>query len=50
MHKLQKQVELLENTPDSKWSNTDFDMVDNDGNVVQPNVFGKSYNSSGKVV
>jgi len=41
VHKLQKQVELLERTPDSKWSNTDFDMIDNDGNVIQPNVFLK---------
>ncbi|WP_423215722.1 glycosyltransferase family 2 protein [Streptococcus equinus] len=39
VHKLQNQVKLLESTPDSKWSNTDFDMVDNDGNVIQPNVF-----------
>lgn len=39
VHKLQQQVELLEGTPNSKWSNTDFDMVDNDGNVIQSNVF-----------
>ena len=39
VHKLQKQVELLEETTDSKWSNTDFDMIDNDGNVIQPNIF-----------
>ncbi|MFC3932719.1 glycosyltransferase family 2 protein [Streptococcus dentapri] len=38
-HKLQKQVELLESRPDSKWSNSDFDMVDSHGNITQPDVF-----------
>lgn len=28
--KLQKQVDLLDSSPDSKWSNTDFDFVDTD--------------------
>ena len=37
--KLQKQVDLLEKTPDSKWSNTDFDFVDSSGKVTQAKAF-----------
>lgn len=36
--KLQKQVELLEASPESKWSNTDFDMVDSKGSLIHKNV------------
>lgn len=36
--KLQKQVELLETSPESKWSNTDFDMVNSKGEVTQKDV------------
>ncbi|MBF0806393.1 MULTISPECIES: glycosyltransferase family 2 protein [unclassified Streptococcus] len=32
--KLQKQVDLLEATPDSAWSNTDFDIYDENGDFV----------------
>ncbi|MGT2711573.1 glycosyltransferase [Streptococcus oriscaviae] len=32
--KLQKQVDLLEKNPDSKWSNTDFDIYDENSNFV----------------
>lgn len=35
-YKLQKQVALLESNPQSKWSNTDFDMVDGEGNIITP--------------
>lgn len=37
-YKLQKQVDLLEQTPDSKWSNTDFDMVDAKGQTIHKDV------------
>lgn len=37
--KLQKQVDLLETTPNSKWSNTEFDMVDSFGRTTQADVF-----------
>ena len=33
--KLQKQVDLLDASTDSLWSNTEFDMVDLDGNLIQ---------------
>ena len=32
--KLQKQVDLLESEPDCKWSNTDFDIYDENGTLV----------------
>lgn len=32
--KLQKQVDLLESKPDCKWSNTDFDIYDEQGTIV----------------
>ena len=32
--KLQKQVDLLESRPDSKWSNSDFDIYDEYGNLI----------------
>ena len=32
--KLQKQVDLLESEPDCKWSNTDFDIYDEQGTIV----------------
>ncbi|MFB5966988.1 glycosyltransferase [Streptococcus thermophilus] len=32
--KLQKQVDLLESKPDCKWSNTDFDIYDEQGTLV----------------
>ena len=32
--KLQKQVDLLESEPDCKWSNTDFDIYDEQGTLV----------------
>ena len=35
--KLQKQVDLLDASIDSLWSNTEFDMVDLDGNLIQKN-------------
>ena len=37
--KLQKQVDLLDASIDSLWSNTEFDMVDLDGNLIQKNAF-----------
>ena len=37
--KLQKQVDLLEASSDSLWSNTEFDMVDLDGNLIQKDAF-----------
>ena len=37
--KLQKQVDLLDSSTDSLWSNTEFDMVDLDGNVIQKDTF-----------
>lgn len=37
--KLQKQVDLLETTPNSKWSNTEFNMVDSFGKTTQADVF-----------
>ena len=37
--KLQKQVDLLDASTDSLWSNTEFDMVDLDGNLIQKDVF-----------
>lgn len=33
-HKLQKQVDLLEEHPEAKWSNTDFDIYDENGQLV----------------
>ncbi|AEJ25135.1 glycosyltransferase [Streptococcus equi subsp. zooepidemicus] len=41
--KLQKQVDLLDSSPDSKWSNTDFDFVDTDGKLIQSNAFESSF-------
>ncbi|AND79151.1 glycosyltransferase family 2 protein [Streptococcus pantholopis] len=38
-YKLQKQVELLEQSQDSKWSNSDFDFVNSQGKVTQPKAF-----------
>lgn len=32
--KLQKQVDLLETTPEARWSNTDFDIYDENGNFI----------------
>ena len=37
--KLQKQVDLLDSSTDSLWSNTEFDMVDLDGNLIQKDAF-----------
>ena len=37
--KLQKQVDLLDASTDSLWSNTEFDMVDLDGNIFQKDAF-----------
>ena len=37
--KLQKQVALLDASTDSLWSNTEFDMVDLDGNLIQKDAF-----------
>ncbi|MCP9061605.1 glycosyltransferase family 2 protein [Streptococcus salivarius] len=37
--KLQKQVDLLGASTDSLWSNTEFDMVDLDGNLIQKDAF-----------
>lgn len=37
--KLQKQVDLLDSLTDSLWSNTEFDMVDLDGNIIQKDAF-----------
>ncbi|WP_297662773.1 glycosyltransferase [uncultured Streptococcus sp.] len=37
--KLQKQVDLLDASIDSLWSNTEFDMIDLDGNLIQKNAF-----------
>ena len=39
--KLQKQVDLLDASTDSLWSNTEFDMVDLDGNLIQKDAFAK---------
>ena len=36
---LQKQVDLLDASTDSLWSNTEFDMVDLDGNLIQKDAF-----------
>ncbi len=38
-HKLQKQIEQLEKNKNSKWSTTDFNMVDVDGKVINYSVF-----------
>ncbi|HFR3771396.1 TPA: glycosyltransferase, partial [Streptococcus suis] len=37
--KLQKQFDALEASPDSVWSNTDFNIVDENGNILHENVF-----------
>ncbi|EJO15446.1 glycosyltransferase family 2 protein [Streptococcus salivarius] len=37
--KLQKQVDLLDASTDSLWSNTEFDMIDLDGNLIQKDAF-----------
>ena len=37
--KLQQQVDLLDAATDSLWSNTEFDMVDLDGNLIQKDAF-----------
>lgn len=37
--KFQKQVDLLDASTDSLWSNTEFDMVDLDGNLIQKDAF-----------
>ena len=37
--KLQQQVGLLDAATDSLWSNTEFDMVDLDGNLIQKDAF-----------
>ena len=39
--KLQKQVDLLESEPDCKWSNTDFDIYDEQGTLVSKAGFAK---------
>ena len=41
--KLQKQVDALEASKYSKWSNTDFDFVDNKGKVLHSNAFETGY-------
>lgn len=41
VHKLQKQMDALENAPESKWVNTDFDIVLPDGTVTQAAAFEK---------
>lgn len=38
-YKLQKQYDLLESTPNSKWCNTEFNIVDEKDEVVYENVF-----------
>lgn len=38
-NKLQKQYDLLESTPGSKWCNTDFNIVDENDTVIYENVF-----------
>lgn len=38
-HKLQKQVDLLENSEDSKWCNTEFNIVDEDNQLLHTSVF-----------
>lgn len=38
-YKLQKQYDLLESNPNSKWCNTDFNIVDENDEVVYENVF-----------
>ena len=40
--KLQKQVDLLDASTDSLWSNTEFDMVDLDGNIFQKDAFANN--------
>lgn len=37
-NKLQKQVDLLESRPQSRWSNTDFDMVTVSGEIIHKDV------------
>lgn len=37
--KLQKQVDLLDSLPDSKWCNTDYNIVDEEGNLLHEQVF-----------
>lgn len=41
--KLQKQVELLQNSPDSRWSNTDFDIYDEKGQLVSAGGFANNH-------
>lgn len=41
--KLAKQVALLEATEDSLWSNTDFDMVDDHGRLLQQDVLANEH-------
>ncbi|MGT2934885.1 glycosyltransferase family 2 protein [Streptococcus castoreus] len=41
--KLQKQVEALEKSNGSKWSNTDFDFVGSDGKLLHANAFESGY-------
>ncbi|MGT2926218.1 glycosyltransferase [Streptococcus cuniculipharyngis] len=38
-YKLQKQVDLLENSADSRWCNTEFNIVDEENKVIHPSVF-----------
>lgn len=38
-YKLQKQYDLLESSPNSKWCNTDFNIVDENDDLVYENVF-----------
>ena len=40
--KLQKQVDMLDASTDSLWSNTEFDMVDLDGNLIQKDAFANT--------
>lgn len=41
--KLKKQVELLQNRPDSRWSNSDFDIYDENGEFVSKSGFENGF-------
>lgn len=38
-YKLQKQVDLLDSLPESQWCNTDYNIVDEEGNLLHEQVF-----------
>ncbi|EHI69627.1 glycosyltransferase family 2 protein [Streptococcus ictaluri] len=42
-YKLQKQVDSLEDNPDSKWSNTDFDFITSEGELVHAQAFKSGF-------